>query len=110
MTTTHPDTQDLFVERLDPADPARYLTPGGSAVFTTRSEVIRSGGRSIEHLVRSTRHGPVVSDAMGGAAAAADAGTVLALDSPVQREDARSEGRRVGEEGGGTCRYRWLPY
>ena len=24
LTTTHSDTQDLFLEKLDPADPARY--------------------------------------------------------------------------------------
>ena len=28
FTNTGSDTQDLFVERLDPADPGRYLTPG----------------------------------------------------------------------------------
>ena len=36
FTNTGSDTQDLFVERLDPADPGRYLTPAGSAPFQTR--------------------------------------------------------------------------
>ena len=37
LTTTHSDTQDLFLEKLDPADPARYATPDGTAAFETRT-------------------------------------------------------------------------
>ena len=33
FTTTGSDVEDLFIEKLDPADPGRYLTPGGSAAF-----------------------------------------------------------------------------
>lgn len=84
MTTTHSDTQDLFVETVDPADPSRYLTPGGSAAFESRTEVIRAGGKTVELPVRITRHGPVVSDITDGAAAE---GTVLALASPILRDD-----------------------
>jgi penicillin amidase len=40
MTTTGGDTQDLFVERVDPKDPQSYLTPKGSARFEVREEVI----------------------------------------------------------------------
>lgn len=87
MTTTHSDTQDLFVEKLAPGDPGRYLTPDGTAAFETRVEAIRAGDRTIEHIVRTTRHGPVVSDAMESAADAAAEGTVLALASPVLRAD-----------------------
>lgn len=87
MTTTHSDTQDLFVEKLDPADPGRYLTPDGSAAFESRTETIRAGDRTVEQVVRATRHGPVVSDAMESAAEAAADGTVLALASPVLRAD-----------------------
>lgn len=81
FTTTHSDTQDLFVERIDPADPARYLTPDGSAPFETRVERFDLDGETVEHVVRATRHGPVVSDALDDAAAAAADGTVLALAS-----------------------------
>ena len=64
LTTTHADTQDLFVERLAPDDPNRYLTPDGSLPFETRMEEIRIRGRGTpEQLqVRTTRHGPVISD------------------------------------------------
>lgn len=67
MTTTHSDTQDLFLERVDPADPARYLTPDGPRPFKVREEVIHVRGEADVRLtVRETRHGPVVSDALRG--------------------------------------------
>lgn len=87
FTTTHSDTQDLFVERVDPADPTRYLTPDGSEPFETRVERFDVDDETVEHVVRSTRHGPVVSDAMGDAADAAIDGTVLALASASFTED-----------------------
>ena len=40
FATTHADTQDLFIERLNPDDPAQYLIPGGSEPFETREETI----------------------------------------------------------------------
>lgn len=87
FTTTHSDTQDLFVERLDPDDPTRYLTPGGTAPFDTRIEHFSVDGETVEHIVRSTRHGPVVSDAMEDAAEAAADDTVLALSSAALAAD-----------------------
>ncbi|MCW2247051.1 penicillin amidase [Azospirillum fermentarium] len=78
FTMTYSDTQDLFVERVDPADPSRYLTPGGSAPFVTRTETIAVSGAPSETItVRETRHGPVLSDLEGGDLAGA--GDVLAL-------------------------------
>src|SRR3546814_1915742 len=41
MTTTGGDTQDVFVETVDPTDATRYLTPDGPRPFATHSEVIR---------------------------------------------------------------------
>lgn len=87
FTTTHSDTQDLFVERIDPADPTRYLTPDGPVPFETRIERFDLDGETVEHVVRATRHGPVVSDALDDAAASADDGTVLALASPSLAAD-----------------------
>lgn len=78
FTTTHSDTQDLFVERLDPQDSTRYLTPGGAEPFRTRNEVIRIAGQpDLTITVRETRHGPVISDVDGGTGA--PAGHVMAL-------------------------------
>jgi penicillin amidase len=63
LTTTHSDTQDLFIEKLDPSDPARYATPSGNAAFETRTETIGVRGGDDEQLVvRTSRHGPVISD------------------------------------------------
>ena len=63
FTTTASDVEDLFVEQVDPHDPTRYLAPGGALPFVTRREIITvRGGRPVTLTVRSTRHGPVVSD------------------------------------------------
>lgn len=83
FTNTGPDTQDLFIEKVDPNDPTRYLTPTGSAPFETRREVIHVKGKPDVVLnVRSTRHGPVISDVASDAAAVAEqrgSGMVLAM-------------------------------
>ena len=64
QTTTGADVEDLFLERIDPDDPDRYLTPDGSAAFETRTETIVVDGEPepLTMTVRTTRHGPVVSD------------------------------------------------
>ena len=80
FTNTGSDTQDLFIERVDPNDPTRYLTPDGSAPFTSHAETILVRGAAPVHLeVRETRHGPVISDLVPGASAVAGSGEVLAL-------------------------------
>jgi penicillin amidase len=80
FTNTGSETQDLFVERLDPADPDRYQTPEGSAPFEERLETIAvRGGEDAALRVRRTRHGPVISDLVPTAASALEPGAVLAL-------------------------------
>ncbi len=64
FTNTGPDTQDLYLEQLNPANPKQYRTPTGMAAFTEREEVIKVKKQGdVKIVVRSTRHGPVVSDA-----------------------------------------------
>lgn len=77
FTTTHSDTQDLFVERL--AGPEAYETPDGPRPFAVREEAIRVRGQDAPVLlrVRETRHGPVLSDLEESGVAAAP-GTVIA--------------------------------
>ncbi|MDX6749350.1 penicillin acylase family protein [Geminicoccaceae bacterium 1502E] len=73
FTTTNADTEDLFLERPDPADPLRYLAPGGALAFETREELIAVRGEApVRHVVRATRHGPVISDLPGLEAPEAD--------------------------------------
>ena len=80
FTTTGSDVQDLYVERLDPANPEKYLTPDGSRAFDRRTETIKVNGAPDEELiVRTTRHGPVLSDIDPRAVQAAPEGHVISL-------------------------------
>jgi penicillin amidase len=64
ITNTGSDTQDLFVERLEPDDANRVQAPGGSEAMALRAERIRVRGAETQTFIaRTTRHGPVVSDA-----------------------------------------------
>src|SRR6266403_2783526 len=64
FTTTTSDVEDLYIEKVDPADPGRYLTPQGSAPFNSRAETILvKGAAPVDITIRETRHGPVLSDA-----------------------------------------------
>ncbi len=90
-TTTHSDTQDLFMERVAEGDPARYMTPEGPRPFETRQEVIEVRDGAPERItVRRTRHGPVISDVVPQAEDAAETETVLALAWPGFAPDDRS--------------------
>ena len=63
FTNTGPDTQDLFIERIDEEDPNAYETPGGMEAFVRRSEIIKvKGGDDVLLEVRESRHGPIISD------------------------------------------------
>jgi penicillin amidase len=57
------DDVDLFVEEVDSANANRYRTPTGWTDMTVRPETIQvKGGQRLVHPVRTTRHGPVLSD------------------------------------------------
>jgi len=64
FTTTGADTQDIFIETPVGADECE--TPDGPKPFTVREEHIKVRGQPDVMLkVRSTRHGPVISDLLG---------------------------------------------
>jgi penicillin G amidase len=89
LTTTTADVEDLFIERVDPADPGRYLTPQGSAPFVSRQETILvRGSAPVDIAIRTTRHGPVLSDVLPPGAA--DPGFVLALAATFTIPEDRS--------------------
>ncbi len=70
VTDMMADQTDLFVERVDPADPQRYLTPSGSARFGMRRVLIPVRGAAPKQvMLRYTRHGMVISDLDKDAAA-----------------------------------------
>jgi len=62
-TNVGPDTQDLFLETVDKTDPSHYIFEGRSVPFEVRHETIKVAGVGDVPLdVRSTSHGPVLSD------------------------------------------------
>lgn len=61
MTTTHSDTQDVFIERL--AGEESYVTPAGPRPFAVREERFRVRfGDDVTMRVRATSNGPILSD------------------------------------------------
>ena len=88
FTNAGPDVQDLFVEQIDPADPSRYLAPGGPRAFDVRRERIRvRDGDDVTLEVRESRHGPILDDAWSAPDHDAGAGRVFALAWTALRED-----------------------
>lgn len=97
FTTTNLDSQDLFIERVDPTDPNRYVTPDGPRPFTVREETINvRWGEPITMRVRETRHGPVIDDFIRRAGSNEDLtpqGHVLALQATaLDGADTSAEG------------------
>lgn len=61
FTNTGADVQDIFVEKVNPDDPAEYQTPDGWQRFGERTETIHvRGGEDVVFTRRWTRHGPVL--------------------------------------------------
>ena len=73
FTNTGPDVQDLYLEQLQPGNPRLYRLPAAIDEeawdgFTERVETFKVKGEAdVVHTVRSTRHGPVLSDIPGRA-------------------------------------------
>jgi penicillin amidase len=91
LTSLEPDVQDLFVEEVDPAEPARYRWRGEWRSFETRRETIRvRGDDDVSFEVRSSLHGPIVSDVLEGAKALGPAVALrwAALDSADRTAEA----------------------
>ena len=69
VTNSYGDVQDLYIEKIDPQDPDRYLEGHQSFPFERFDETIRikddsvpSGYRNHRLTIRKTRRGPVISD------------------------------------------------
>lgn len=72
FTNVGPDVQDLYVEKLDPDNPQRYMTPSGWRNIEVRHEQIKlrknfteTSTDTVNLDVRVTRHGPVVFEKGG---------------------------------------------
>ncbi|MBI4926144.1 MAG: penicillin acylase family protein [Anaerolineae bacterium] len=66
FTNVGPDVMDLYIERVNPENPNQYEVNGAWVDFETRTETIQvAGGDPVTLRVRSTRHGPVISETYG---------------------------------------------
>jgi len=81
FTNTGPDVQDLYIERINPENADEYQTPDGYARFEKRNErILVRGADPVDLVVRTTRHGPVISDVLDSVAKLIDGSRyVLAL-------------------------------
>ncbi len=81
LTTATIDDQDLYIEEVNPQNPDEYRLPDGSwAPFGKRTIRIEVDGALPETgVVRTTRHGPVLTGDQFGASAVTPAGHVAAL-------------------------------
>ena len=62
VTNEAVDTQDLYIERVNPNNPNQYEVDGGWVDMEIRTETIRVAGvEDLVYEVRSTRHGPIIS-------------------------------------------------
>ncbi len=65
VTNTGPDTQDLFIEKANPDNPNEFEYKGKFEPAQVREEIINVAGKDpITLTVRTTRHGPVMNDAL----------------------------------------------
>ena len=63
VTNLGPDVQDLFIEKINPDNPRQYQFQGEMVDMEIDQQVIRINGGGFEHLtIRSTHHGPIISD------------------------------------------------
>lgn len=66
FTNVGPDVQDLYIEKINPENPNRYEYMGEWLDMDIRLETLSvAGGDDIQIEVRSTIHGPIISDAYG---------------------------------------------
>ena len=66
LTFAYEDVMDLFIEKVNPDNPNQYEVNGQWVDFETRKETINVvGGDPVELTVRTTHHGPVISDTFG---------------------------------------------
>ncbi|MHB9116070.1 MAG: penicillin acylase family protein, partial [Thermoleophilia bacterium] len=63
FTNVGADVQDLYVEKVNPENPDQYEVDGAWVDMEKVTEEIQvAGGETVTLTVRSTRHGPVISD------------------------------------------------
>ncbi len=71
LTNLGPDVQDLYIERINPQNPNQYMVDGEWVDMTIFAEeiLVKDEEEALVYAARSTRHGPLISDVSGKAAA-----------------------------------------
>lgn len=66
VTNLAADVQDLYIEKINPDDPDQYEVNGQWVDMDVSTETLFiAGGTKVDIDVRSTRHGPIISDSYG---------------------------------------------
>ena len=66
VTNVAPDVQDLFIEKINPENNNQYEYLGKWVDMKLRQEIIMVAGKDpVEITIRSTIHGPIISDSYG---------------------------------------------
>ena len=107
FTNTGPDVQDIFIEKINPDNPAQYLTPEGWRPFETTpmAIVVKGGGtRTVDR--RRTRHGPVLPGFYRNLEGLLGEGHVAALQwTALSDDDTTIAAGMVDEKVGGVADY-----
>jgi penicillin amidase len=75
FTNVDPDVQDLYIEKINPANPNQYEVNGEWVDMAVTEETITVlGGEPRTLTIRATRHGPLITDVYGLESFAADSG------------------------------------
>ncbi len=75
FTNVGPDVMDLYIEKINPDNPNQYEYQGEWVDMEIITEEIQvAGGETIEHTVRLTRHGPIITEDYGLETFAEDVG------------------------------------
>ena len=80
LTSSYMDDQDLYVEKLNPEDPAQYLTPDGYKPFRSERSIIRvKDAAPVTITLRWSENGPVLPGSQFDLASITPPGHVMAL-------------------------------
>ena len=67
VTNVGPDTQDLYIEKVNPNNPRQYEFKGEWQDMVVHEEIIKvNGGEDVVLEVLETQHGPIISDLVDG--------------------------------------------
>jgi len=76
FTNVGPDVMDLYIEKVNPENPNQYEFQGEWVDMDIVTEQIQvAGGETVEHTVRLTQHGPVITEDYGLETFAEDVGS-----------------------------------